>query len=65
MFISDKRPEFLTIREAAELLRVHRRTVYRYLNAGKLPARKFGGVWLIDAAELERRLTGPEPLTGA
>jgi excisionase family DNA binding protein len=47
---------FLTIAEAARLLRVHRRTVYRYLDAGKLPARKYGGVWLIDAEELERQL---------
>jgi len=52
----EERPTFLTIRETAELLRVHRRTAYRYLAEGRLPARKFGGVWLVDAAELERRL---------
>ena len=46
----------MTIQEAAQLLRVHRDTVYRYLAAGKLPARKYGGVWLIDAQELERQL---------
>ena len=52
---------YLTLREAAELLRVHPRTAYRYVEAGLLPARKLGGVWLVDAAELERQLKASDP----
>jgi len=47
---------YLTLREAAELLRVHPRTAYRYVEAGLLPAKKLGGLWLVDAEELQRHL---------
>lgn len=47
---------FGTPLEAAQLLRRHRRTVYRDIKAGLLPAKKFGGRWLVDLAELERQL---------
>ena len=42
--------ELLTLREAAKLLRVSRKTVYRYLSEGKLPGLKTpGGVWRVKA----------------
>jgi excisionase family DNA binding protein len=47
---------YLTVIEAAKLLRVSRDTAYRWLKAGLLPAKKVGGVWLVDAAALERQV---------
>ena len=44
----------LSLREAADLLGVHYMTVYRRVRLGILPARKVGGTWLIDRADLER-----------
>jgi excisionase family DNA binding protein len=49
-------PRYLTPLEAAKLLRRHRGTVYRWLEAGSLPGRKIAGSWYVDAAELERLL---------
>lgn len=43
----------LTLQEAADQLGVHYMTVYRYVRLGRLPARKAGGVWEVDAADLE------------
>jgi excisionase family DNA binding protein len=47
---------YLTPLEAAKLLRRHRHTIYRWLEAGSLPGRKIAGSWYVDAAELERLL---------
>ncbi len=44
----------LSLHEAADLLGVHYMTVYRRVRLGILPARKFGGTWMIDRAQLER-----------
>ena len=44
----------LSLHEAADLLGVHYMTVYRRVRLGILPARKVGGTWLIDRADLER-----------
>jgi len=42
--------ELLTLKEAAALLRVSTKTVYRYLSKGKLPGlRTPGGVWRVRA----------------
>ena len=39
----------LTLKEAALILRVHPRTAYRWVAAGKMPgATKFRGVWRIE-----------------
>ena len=37
--------EFLTLPEAAELLRLGQRTLYRLARQGDLPAIKIGGQW--------------------
>jgi len=44
----------LSLHEAADLLGVHYMTVYRRVRLGILPARKVGGTWMIDRADLER-----------
>jgi len=50
----------LSLHEAAERLGVHYMTIYRRVRLGILPARKIGGTWLIDPADLERATTTPE-----
>jgi excisionase family DNA binding protein len=64
----------LSLQQAADLLGVHYMTVYRRVRLGILPARKVGGTWTIDRADLERpaptrerrrgRRGGGEPRTG-
>lgn len=34
--------ELLTVKEAAELLRVNKYSIYRWIEAGSLPARRLG-----------------------
>jgi excisionase family DNA binding protein len=43
----------LTIREAAERLRVAPSTVYRWCRAGRIRAKKFGRAWRIPAGQLQ------------
>jgi excisionase family DNA binding protein len=49
-------PEFLTPKEAADLLRVSERTLYEWLKAGHVKALRLGvrgrGVWRIPRAAL-------------
>lgn len=44
--------KFATVDEVAQYLRVTTKTVYRMLEAKKLPARKIGRQWRIDVSEL-------------
>ncbi|TEB08639.1 Helix-turn-helix domain protein [Pelotomaculum schinkii] len=46
--------ELLTPQEAANLLKVHLRTVYIYLRSGELPAAKVGDNWRIRPSDLEK-----------
>lgn len=48
--------EYLKIEEAARLLRVSTRTVYRRIWSGELPANKVGGLYYIKRADLESLL---------
>ena len=43
----ESQKELLSVNEAATFLRVDTETIYRWLNAGKLPGRKIGGIWRI------------------
>jgi len=47
----------LSLHEAADLLGVHYMTIYRRVRLGILPARKVGGTWLVDPADLETATT--------
>ena len=44
--------DLLTLHEAADRLGVHYMTVYRHVRLGMLPARKVGGSWRVDPADV-------------
>lgn len=44
-------PELMTVDEVAERLRVSEQTVWRYIKAGALVAKKIGGQWRIRARD--------------
>lgn len=50
----ESKSEFLTVAETAELLKVDTETVYRQLNAGKLPGAKIGGSWRVRRSDLDK-----------
>lgn len=46
--------EILTVEEVAAYLKAGRRTVYRLVANGQIPAFKLGGTWRFQRAELNR-----------
>ena len=52
--MSDFEKKFYTVSEAAELLRVHKNTIYRLIEARQIDYYKVGQQFRISAAELER-----------
>ncbi len=42
-----------TISEVAEVLRMHRTTIYRLVKRGDLPGFKIGGNWRVNRASLD------------
>ncbi len=46
--------QLVTVEHAAERLRVHARTVLRFIRDGRLRATRIGKAWRIGASELER-----------
>mgnify|MGYP001219921249 CR=1 FL=1 len=55
--------EYLKIAEAAQFLGVSRRTVYRWVWSGELPANRVGGLYLIHRGDLQAMLTRKRPST--
>ena len=51
----------VTLHEAAERLGVHYMTAYRRVRMGILPARKVGGTWWIDPADLDQPAASAAP----
>ncbi|MGL1863488.1 MAG: helix-turn-helix domain-containing protein [Pseudodesulfovibrio sp.] len=47
-----KTPNLLTVREVAELLRVHQRTAYRLITGGSIKAIKIGSQWRVPESAL-------------
>ena len=46
--------KILTVDELSEYLHVHRTTIYRLLNEGKLPGFRVGSDWRFNREEIER-----------
>ena len=51
---------FLTVSEAADILRIHPKTVQRYLRLGKLPGGKLGKSWRVPKQALLSMVTKKE-----
>lgn len=49
--------ELLTTQEAAEYLKMHEMTIYRYCKTGKIPCSKIGGRWRISKKILNEMIT--------
>lgn len=47
-----KPPKLLTVREVADLLRVHQRTAYRLITGGSIQAIKIGSQWRVPESAL-------------
>jgi len=56
--MSSETTKWLSTKEAAEMLGVTSRTVYRFIDEGDLPAYKFGRVIRVKAADLENFVEG-------
>jgi excisionase family DNA binding protein len=52
--------DFLTVNQAAKVLGVSRRTVYRLVKTRKVPTKKVGGQWRISRAHLEEFIGVPK-----
>ena len=59
---TSQKMKLLTLKEAAEYLRMHRGSLYRLLESGKidLPAIKLGGKWLFNLDSLNKYLREKE-----
>ena len=59
---SDKKYQLLTLKEAADYLRMHKGSLYRLLESGKtdIPAIKLGGKWLFNLESLNKYLSEKE-----
>ncbi len=55
-----EKKDFYTSQQVAEKLQVNVMTIYRYIEAGKLKAYKFGKEFRISSAEFERFLKDNE-----
>jgi excisionase family DNA binding protein len=53
--------EFLTAEETCEILKISRRTLYRWLDAGEIDGRKLGGQWRFHPDEVARLVPAPKP----
>lgn len=60
--MEEKKYQLLTLKEAADYLRMHRGSLYRLLESGKtdIPAIKLGGKWLFNLESLNKYLTEKE-----
>lgn len=47
--------KFISVTEMQHRYGISRRTVYRWIEAGKVPAIKVGSLWRIDVTKLERK----------
>lgn len=48
-----KKHQFYTTNEVADILKIHKRTIFRYIKSGKLKATKIGQ-WRIKKEDLDR-----------
>lgn len=44
---------FLTLQEVSELLKIKERTIYQWVQQGKIPGFKLGNAWRFDRDDIE------------
>lgn len=54
-------PPLLTVKEAAEVLRVHEHTIRRLIRQGKIPGTKLGRDFRVPKYEFLKTLHNPQP----
>jgi len=54
--IEEEKTENLTVKEAAELLKVSEQSIHNYIKRGFLPAQKVGRILLIKRIDVEQSL---------
>lgn len=59
MNVKSTHSALLTPEEVADLLRVHRTTIYRLIDSGQIKATRIGGQWRISEAALTELLGNP------
>lgn len=42
-----------TLQEISKFLQIHEMTIYRWIKAGKIPARRVGGRWRFSMKEID------------
>ena len=52
--------EILDIDDAARFLGIKKRTMYRLVNTGEIPAKKIGGQWRLSRTQLIQLFREPE-----
>lgn len=57
-------PDYLTVGEVSESLRLGPSTIYKLLKENKLPARKIGGRWRISRRALDEWIEGDMTKSG-
>jgi excisionase family DNA binding protein len=62
--VSDSFENYVTVAEAARRLNIHPESVRRLIRSGKLPARKFANIWLIERTTLEQFASNYDPRPG-
>lgn len=63
--MDDHEPRWLSTKEAAQLLEVPVRHLYRLIDEGRLPAYKFGRVIRLQQGEVEVYRDGPDEPDGS
>lgn len=48
--------EILTTEEVAKFLKMSPQTIWRWINQGKMPAFKLGGVWRVRKSDLDKMI---------
>lgn len=52
--------ELLTVNEATKLLRIDRKTLYKLIKKGEIPAIRLGVQWRIPKEELEKMISNTQ-----
>lgn len=61
----EEQPKVYTLDEAAEILKLTKRTLYNYIKAGSLKAVKMGKFWRVADDDLQRFIRTGTPISDA